>query len=434
MKKSDIDLHLEYLKLKSATYDHISGLPLVYLYYKDLVKLLDKKEKIACLLVYILNGEELERKLTFESYDKLIAKIVVQINEVFRKIGLEEYKLVSASPGGEILLIFISEGSNNLNISAEFVKSIRDELMERINEIILENQIASQNMRVSVVEKVLEGSGTLRNERYLARVIDSLKIEAQKINEPKEWERVLKLKKILDERSIKIVFLPIVDVKQKRIFGYEALARGPKEKDFHEPEDLLSFAYKHGFLKELEKLCVIRAIDTFLEAKKKNKSLLDKKIFINLSPPSFSVIMSDEITQKLIENEISPQQIVVELTEKFSSISPSEGEIFSDILKRLIRNIGFEVAVDDVGTGYSTLERVAALNPSYIKYDRMLFKNVHKDPIKQELLKSVFDFSKKIGSILIVEGVDNNEDYEFAVNLGIEYMQGFLFGKPVEFK
>ena len=186
-------------------------------------------------------------------------------------------------------------------------------------------------------------------------------------------------------------------------------------------------------LREIESVCVLNAIETLYKALSSNSKIARKKIFINLSPPSFPILLDDEFTQSLKQYEISPEQIVIELTERFSSQLPQENEVYFDIIKRISKHGGFEIAVDDVGTGYSTLERIAALNPQYIKYDRSLFKNVYRDSLKQELLKTIFDFSNKINSRLIVEGVDNQDDYNFALKLGVEYMQGFLFGRPLKF-
>ncbi len=435
--KSNIDLQLEYLKLKSASYDHVTGIPVTNIFYKDLVKLLDRKNRVACFLITMVNGGEIEKGLSFELYDKLLAEISKEIVEALKALGIREYMLASSAPGGETFFAFVVEDPPEIVINTDFIENTKTALNDRLT-AKFSGFIKSENLPILVpyilvLGKKLEGTATIRGERQLSRELDSLRVEVARISETAEYDKRILIKRMIDSRAVQIVFQPIVNAKEKTVFGYEALARGVDGQEFHDPETFLSLAQKYDMLKEIESVCVMNALDTLFKALKGNKKMINKKLFINLSPPSFPVLLSDEFTQALKEYGLSPNQIVIELTEKFSSTVPHENEVYFDIIKRISKQGGFEIAVDDVGTGYSTLERIAALNPQYIKYDRVLFKNVYRDPLKQELLKTILDFSRKINSHLIVEGVDNNQDYDFAIKLGVQYMQGFLFGRPLRF-
>lgn len=435
--KLNVDLNVEYLKLKSALYDHVNGLPLIDLFYKDISKILDRRLPVAFYYITILNGEELEKILTFQHLDQLLYEAASKLRLLLSKIGIEEYILASLTPGGEALALLVYDTKGQIRIDKEFLERnreiIREELQQRLNNYIRREKLNAPNPIVLVIERIIESAPTIRSERQIAREIDKMKYEAKKILEREDYDKRSALVRMIEQRDISFVFQPIVNVKEKLIFGFEALARGSLGSGYNEPEALFALAESLNLLKDLEKVCALNAIDMFFNFAQKSKKLDNKRLFINLSPPSFTVLLSDEFLDKINNYKISPNFVVIELTEKFLSYSSEENEAYFDILKRVVKQLGFEIAVDDVGTGYSTLERVASLNPHYIKYDRVLFKNIHKDPVKQELLKTIFDFSKKINSKLIVEGVENNKDYEFALKLGIEFMQGFLFGRPLKF-
>jgi len=435
--KPDADLQLEYLKLKSASFDHVTGLPCVNTFYRPLVKILNRKQRIGCFLITIANGGEIEKELSFNVYDKLLSKICSELNNVLDSCGLKDQIIAASDPGCETFFVFVVENPPNLLIHSDFLEDMKGKLTEslssKVSEFIKTEHLQMSEPIIMVVAKIIEGSTIVRTERQLSRELNALKMEIAKVSETQEYNKRILIKKMIDRKSTDIVFQPIVNAKEKTVFGYEALARGTDQIEFHNPDVFLNLAQKYNMLREIESVCVLNAIETLYKALSSNSKIARKKIFINLSPPSFPILLDDEFTQSLKQYEISPEQIVIELTERFSSQLPQENEVYFDIIKRISKHGGFEIAVDDVGTGYSTLERIAALNPQYIKYDRSLFKNVYRDSLKQELLKTIFDFSNKINSRLIVEGVDNQDDYNFALKLGVEYMQGFLFGRPLKF-
>ncbi|MEO0242638.1 MAG: hypothetical protein ABIM42_06355, partial [candidate division WOR-3 bacterium] len=108
-ERTSIDLQLELLNLKSASYDHITGIPLVNVIYKNIVKLLDQKKKVAIISVSLNNGQELELSLSFEIYDKFLRQLILAIEQTLKRKEIPNYYLVSASQGGEIFYVFIPE-------------------------------------------------------------------------------------------------------------------------------------------------------------------------------------------------------------------------------------------------------------------------------------------------------------------------------------
>jgi EAL domain-containing protein (putative c-di-GMP-specific phosphodiesterase class I) len=119
-------------------------------------------------------------------------------------------------------------------------------------------------------------------------------------------------------------------------------------------------------------------------------------------------------------------RIVLEITE--SSAIENYG-VFAEALGEFTR-LGFQIAVDDVGAGYSGLEKIAHLNPNYLKLDRELIKDIDSSYIRREMTRALKAFADKIGSTIIAEGIEREAELKALLELGIEYGQGFLLARP----
>jgi len=235
---------------------------------------------------------------------------------------------------------------------------------------------------------------------------------------------LIELKAILDSRNIRTVFQPIVCLRTGSIFGFEALSRGPSGSILEFPVELFAAAEKYNLLFALEKLCREKAL---INA----KSILNgSKIFININPcVVFDPEFKDGATKKIISDlGINQNDIVIELAEK-SSIQDFRS--FRIALEHY-QDQGFNIAIDDTGAGYSGLQTIVSLKYKYIKIDRSLIENIDKDIVKRALLEVFIKFSKKISAIVIAEGIETAGELETIIDLGVDYVQGYLIAKPSE--
>jgi EAL domain-containing protein (putative c-di-GMP-specific phosphodiesterase class I) len=221
---------------------------------------------------------------------------------------------------------------------------------------------------------------------------------------------------------VRSVYEPIVDVETRTVFGYEALARGPEGSDLHSPLALFKSAADEGLLFQLDCLCRQSGLDGAREFPS------DSKLFLNIRPttiydPSFR---SDALRRTLDSCGLSPKDVVLEISEQESI---SNFEIFREI-RDYYGNLGFQIAMDDVGSGYASLEAVMELSPDYIKVDRAFVSGIDEDPVRQELLRALRSVAEPIGARIIGEGLDTLEELETLGRLGIPFGQGWLFGKP----
>ena len=232
------------------------------------------------------------------------------------------------------------------------------------------------------------------------------------------------IQSIISNKLITTVFQPIFDVENEIIVGYEALTRGPKNTDLYSPEVLFEKAQEYNLLSELELLCRASAINRFVELK------LVGKLFINIC---LNVMLNKDHpygeTIKLVEKSgLSPQQVVIEISEK----SPFPN---SDILLRALnkyRKFGFDIAIDDVGVGYSGLKQWSYLRPDIVKIDRYFIDRCDQDVMKREFLKILFELGRISNAHIIAEGIETKEEFEMLRELGMVYSQGFFLAKPNE--
>ncbi|MBL4606545.1 MAG: EAL domain-containing protein [Pseudomonadales bacterium] len=238
----------------------------------------------------------------------------------------------------------------------------------------------------------------------------------------KNSDRAGQLDTILDKKQLSTLFQVIFSLKERKAYGYEALARGPYKSDLYKPIALFSYAFTRGHLQALDKVSSALALRRFERAK------LSEKIFINLSPQTITSFDSKiESLLNLGEAKgVPPEKVVIEVTEHFAS------EDLSQLISALnkYRAMGVEVAIDDFGAGYSGLRQWLDIEPDYIKLDGHFVKNVNSDKKKRLFIESVKSLTDKLGCKLIVEGIETKEEFSFISDLGVDLVQGYFIGYP----
>jgi diguanylate cyclase (GGDEF)-like protein len=231
-------------------------------------------------------------------------------------------------------------------------------------------------------------------------------------------------KNILDHKDLNFVFQPIVSLNTGRTLGWEGLTRGPVNSYFQSPMVLFPFAEEAGQLFQLEKTCREGILEEVNFTSEEPESLL----FININPHTINdpEFVKGETKKILHEKNLSPRNIVFEITER-SSIQDFSG--FKRTLEHY-RNQGYLIAVDDAGSGYSSLQSIAEINPDFIKIDMSLVSGISNNPVKKALLETFVTFSHKINSEIIAEGIETAEELKTLVSLGVHYGQGYFLAKP----
>ena len=263
---------------------------------------------------------------------------------------------------------------------------------------------------------------TIREESQVRDALDEAREEAHMRDRAAFRRRRRELVQLLVEGHVTAVFEPIVEVPTRTVFGYEALSRGPEGSELYSPAVLFESAARHDLVFQLDCLCRQRALEGARDLPGK------AKLFLNVRPttihdPSFK---ADVLERTLASCKLRPSDVVFEISEQES--------IDNFAMFREVRDsygkLGFQIALDDTGSGYSSLEAVMELAPEFIKVDRAFVTRIDEDPARQELLRALQSLSQRLGSRIIGEGLDTLEELETLGRLGIPFGQGWLFGKP----
>ena len=231
-----------------------------------------------------------------------------------------------------------------------------------------------------------------------------------------------RIRDIIDDGNVQILFQPIVDLATVRILGYEALVRGPSDSPLHSPLVLFGKAADQGCLIELETMVIEKALREF------SSQRLVGKVFVNLTMSSFREAESivGPLTELLAELSIIPESVVIELTETHPCFESDEMQKVAGIL----RSHGLTVALDDLGEGFAGLKRWSIVKPHYVKVDRHFIDGIHQDPIKQQFIRSVVDIAKVSDARVIAEGLEQSSDLQVLRDIGVDHVQGFLIARP----
>lgn len=212
-------------------------------------------------------------------------------------------------------------------------------------------------------------------------------------------------KRALD--GLRLAYQPIFEAASGNLAGYEALMRTTES-----PAAVLEAAERLGHTWNLGRR--IRDI-----AAGSNAPLL----FVNLHPSELSDPHLYDPRSQLTQ---VASRVVLEITER----STIEG--VHDIAQRVkdLRELGFRIAVDDLGAGYSGLTSFATLEPEFVKLDMSLIRRIESSPIKARLVSGVVGICRDLGMKVIAEGVETGDERSKLITLGCDYLQGYLLGRP----
>ncbi|WP_058023270.1 bifunctional diguanylate cyclase/phosphodiesterase [Pseudohongiella spirulinae] len=230
------------------------------------------------------------------------------------------------------------------------------------------------------------------------------------------------LHQLIEDGEIHVLFQPVISGVEKKVVGYEALSRGPSDSPLHSPLTLFAAARHVGLLSELEILCRRKAMEKFVELG------LDGLLFINVSPETLlEQHHNSGLTLKMLKDiGLAPSRVVIELTEH----APIDDVGLLSAALIHYRQMGFAIAIDDLGAGYSSLRLWTELKPDYVKIDRHFISNIHKDSVKREFVASLISMSKASRSHIVAEGVELAEEFNTLMHMGADWMQGFWFERP----
>lgn len=231
------------------------------------------------------------------------------------------------------------------------------------------------------------------------------------------------LHEIIAQRKLSALFQPIVRMRNGEILGYEGLIRGPSNTALHSPLALFKVARAHNLSVQMEYLCRHIVLARFAQ------SGLPGNLFLNVTPGALMQpeAIQGETLRYLERLGINPQRIIIELTEN----EPTYDYALLRNAAMHYRDMGFQIAIDDLGEGFSSLRLWSELQPEYVKIDMHFVQGINHDPMKLQFVRSIQEIAEKSGSIVIAEGIESQAELLTIRDLGIACGQGYHIGRPL---
>ncbi|MBV5349232.1 EAL domain-containing protein [bacterium] len=244
--------------------------------------------------------------------------------------------------------------------------------------------------------------------------------EQMKIEAKQNLDMLQQIKHALDNQRIISYFQPIVDNESGEIVKYESLVRMiDDDHNILTPYYFLEISKKGKFYSRITQMVIQHSFEAL--------SRTTKKISINLSIQDIEREDTRTMIYKTLElHKDQASRVVFELL---------EDETIGDLrtVKTFIQQVktyGIKIAIDDFGSGYSNYQRLMEYQPDILKIDGSLIKTVHKDPYVQSVVESIIRFARENNMKTLAEFVEDESVYNFVKALGIDYSQGYYFGKP----
>lgn len=234
------------------------------------------------------------------------------------------------------------------------------------------------------------------------------------------------IKEVIASELIQMHYQPLVFIQRRNVMGLEALARGihPVSGELIPPHRLFSWAGLAGLLPELDRLCRRKALEGFRDL---HHAEPDMVISINFEPSILDQGTDGHnyLLDTVDRLDIDRRNVLIEIVES----RVGNGAALREFVETY-RGFGFMIGLDDMGAGHSNLDRIAYLRPDVMKLDRTLIKDLPDDFYKQEVVRSMLAMCRKIGSLAVAEGVENDREALVAMDLGARVLQGFGLARP----
>ena len=230
------------------------------------------------------------------------------------------------------------------------------------------------------------------------------------------------LNEIIAQRLLTVLFQPVADLSNGAIFGYEGLIRGPSDSCLHSPSYLFNMAARHGLQHAMEYCCRRTVLEKFSELE------LPGKLFLKVNPQSTgrNESVSGETLSYLNEMRLSPERVIIELTESLPSYDYS---LLQEVVAHY-REMGFGIAMDGFAEGLSSLQLCTKMRPDLVKIDMHLIQDISNNPVKRHFVMQIQEAAKQSGCSLIAEGIETQRDLLLLRDMGIAFGQGYHLARP----
>lgn len=414
---------------KNSKIDSVTKLFVIEEFFSSLSKKLkNSPENLGVVILGINNFKRINEFYGREIGDKILRKMAMIIQNTLPSTG-EVYKLDGTNFG------IILENTSKEQITF---------IYETVRDLFNEKQILSKYediLSISAGVTLYPTDGKNCQELYqhskYARgyskksQVDSLVFFSKELFHSRErYLKILSLlKRDIDHNfeNFNILFQPQVEAKTQAIQGVEALLRWKCEEFGNvSPLEFIPILEENNLMGIVGRWVLEKSLEIY----KNNWSKYRPKFSISVNVSFVQFLEKDfieNIKYILDKSQVNPENLVLELTESSMVTNVSHMKKIYETLKTL----GVKIALDDFGTGYSSLGILKELPIDIIKTDRVFIKNILQDSFNLMFIKFITVICHQVNLEVCIEGIEEKEEYDLINGLGVDYIQGYYFGKPL---
>ncbi|HJQ36420.1 MAG TPA: EAL domain-containing protein [Thermoanaerobaculia bacterium] len=408
--------------LEALLLDRATALPTLPIVLDRVKEVLIEQGEIGIVYVDIEQIESIEAEYGWAFFDEMLCNVGQIISAEAKKRFANAIVSCHRSGGSSFYVFYETRGQDLSaeNASERIAADMRHKLLESTRQRF--PNVQPEQVGFFVGSARIDYRPQIRLER---QIYSGMRVAADAVRDAEQQRKkqlTRELRDIIRRKRVTTLFQPIVHAADASVFGYEILTRGPASSSFRNSDMLFGFAREAKLSWALEAIALENALRRLRQV-----DLLDRKFLLNLEAEMFgqSEFRIHEMVSYFAEHR---GHFVFELTERAAIEDYAQ---FRELLNEF-REKGIQVAIDDAGSGYASLEAIAALAPDYLKITKGLVSTLADEPIKQDLVKMLVDLAGKIGAKTIAEGIETQEEYETCRDLGIDLIQGYYIAHPQE--
>jgi EAL domain-containing protein (putative c-di-GMP-specific phosphodiesterase class I) len=388
--------------------------------------MLTERHRIGVVWVELGDRRIVESIYGWQAYDELVAKAARAVAAATDELVGGEAVVAVAGVHADAFTVFVPFGSGGRELTAaslaELAERLHDGLEQRLDDDARERSPTGGGTRIGA--SLLVDNPFHRFERRVQHALDEARRLAERPGETERLAWIGELQRMVRQRDVRSLFQPIVDLATGQRVGVEAYARGPGGSPLRYPRVMFSLGRQAGLSAELDRLCRHRAIS---ELARPHERVGPSLVFINTSAENLvdPDWLSPETISELARAGLSPRRVVLECSERQIAADP---DVFREVADRL-REVGYRVSIDDLGSGARSLMLVERLRPEFMKFDVGLVGDLLENRLSQELIRSLSGLARRAGAKLIAERIETEAQRGILRECGADWGQGWLFGR-----
>ena len=413
-----------YLRLKSALHDRTTRFPAYPVLFDDLRTMLDARRRLGVIHVEPANIDLVESLYGWQVFDRTMSQLAAVVKAMPGTELPHDALLAVGGVPADRFVAFLPSVADGGEPGHDDLAAIAAAVKVRLDALLAEEPFATMAPRITVRvgHAFLSEDPFYRFERRVHAAVEEARTLVDRRERQRDQVWGAELRQLIRDEGIRTVWQPVVEMASGNVFGYEALSRGPKDSLFEMPRAMFALSGRVGASGDLDRLCRASALREGAHV------AAGRKIFVNVLPSTLSdpEWRHGVVSELLAAAGRKPEDIVVEVSERAVGHS-------ADLLAIAcsgLREDGFAIALDDVGTARDGGDALDRLRPEYLKVDASVVRGIDRNLVKQEIFATIARQGDAVGAQVVAVGVESAEEAATIAGLGTIYAQGYHYAGP----